>query len=81
MRPDHFQSWTKEAEVSSAGLEVPTFSVPPLGYISQIGEHLFTLPQQLEPYASVGAQSAASRPKSPFLAADEDCSDTTEEGE
>lgn len=58
--------------MSSAGLEVPTFSMTPLSYISQIGEHLFTLPQQLEPYASVGAQPTDSRPASPFVSEDND---------
>eukprot|EP00011_Vannellida_sp_DIVA3-517-6-12_P015100 CAMPEP_0114622544 /NCGR_PEP_ID=MMETSP0168-20121206/9793_1 /TAXON_ID=95228 ORGANISM="Vannella sp., Strain DIVA3 517/6/12" /NCGR_SAMPLE_ID=MMETSP0168 /ASSEMBLY_ACC=CAM_ASM_000044 /LENGTH=605 /DNA_ID=CAMNT_0001833765 /DNA_START=276 /DNA_END=2089 /DNA_ORIENTATION=- len=66
-----FPSWTKEAEVSAAGLEVPTFSMTPLSYVSQIGEHLFTLPQQLEPYASVGANAGPQRAASPFPEADD----------
>ena len=45
---------------------MPTFSLPPLNYITQIGQHLFTLPQQLEPYAvnqsSSSSSSSASAP-------------------
>ena len=38
--------------ISPAGIEMPSFSLSPLGYITQIGEHLFSLPQQLAPFAS-----------------------------
>lgn len=31
---------------------MPTFSLAPLPYITQIGEHIFALPQQLDPFAS-----------------------------
>jgi conserved oligomeric Golgi complex subunit 7 len=31
---------------------MPSFSIAPLSYVTQIGEHLFELPQQLEPFAS-----------------------------
>ena len=37
--------------MSPAGIEMPSFSSSPLGYVSQIGEHLFALPQQLAPFA------------------------------
>jgi len=33
-------------------LNLPSFSLSPLPYITQIGEHLLTLPQQLEPFAN-----------------------------
>ena len=36
---------------NDAGLDLPAY-LHPLGYITQIGDHLITtLPQQLEPYA------------------------------
>ena len=31
---------------------MPVFSLSPLPYVTQIGEHLFALPQQLAPFAS-----------------------------
>jgi len=31
---------------------LPSFSNSPFGYITQIGDHLFTLPHQLEPFSS-----------------------------
>ena len=38
--------------MSPAGIEMPSFSLSPLSYITQIGEHLFSLPQQLDPFAA-----------------------------
>jgi len=45
-------AWQQPDEVKVANVEVPTFSKQPLPYITQIGEHLFDLPQQLEPFAA-----------------------------
>ncbi|CAG8732714.1 7682_t:CDS:1, partial [Racocetra fulgida] len=39
------------AQVSPFNLEIPTFSLSPSEYITRIGEHLLTLPQQFEVYA------------------------------
>jgi len=46
------KNWEKSAQISPAGIEMPMFSLSQLGYITQIGEHLFALPQQLAPFAS-----------------------------
>ncbi|KAF0484674.1 Conserved oligomeric Golgi complex subunit 7 [Gigaspora margarita] len=46
--------WSAAAEpvqVSPFNLEIPTFSLSPSEYITRIGEHLLTLPQQFEVYA------------------------------
>ncbi|XP_065828857.1 conserved oligomeric Golgi complex subunit 7-like [Oscarella lobularis] len=43
------EAWKAESS-ESAGLA--TFTVSPLTYITQIGDHLLTLPQQLEPFVS-----------------------------
>ncbi|CAG8586507.1 19029_t:CDS:1 [Racocetra persica] len=46
--------WCAAAEpvqVSPFNLEIPTFSLSPSEYITRIGEHLLTLPQQFEVYA------------------------------
>ncbi|CAG8469612.1 1487_t:CDS:2, partial [Diversispora eburnea] len=39
------------AQVSPFNLEIPTFSLSPSEYITRVGEHLLTLPQQFEVYA------------------------------
>lgn len=39
------------AQVSPFNLEIPTFSLAPSEYITRVGEHLLTLPQQFEVYA------------------------------
>uniref|UniRef100_A0A7S4IKY9 Conserved oligomeric Golgi complex subunit 7 n=1 Tax=Vannella robusta TaxID=1487602 RepID=A0A7S4IKY9_9EUKA len=45
-------NWGASSQVSPAGIEMPVFSLSPLPYVTQIGEHLFALPQQLAPFAS-----------------------------
>lgn len=47
-------AWRSEPEELPEGVELPTFSLSPLEYITQIGEHLLTLPQQLEPFVDAG---------------------------
>ena len=41
------QQWESQPNANSI-YELPTFSPSPLSYVTQIGEYLFTLPQQLE---------------------------------
>jgi len=43
--------WGEQPKAQGNGIVLPTFSVSPLAYISQVGEHLLTLPQHLEPFA------------------------------
>ncbi|CAG8448944.1 14319_t:CDS:1 [Acaulospora morrowiae] len=42
---------TEPVQVSPFNLEMPTFSLSPSEYITRVGEHLLTLPQQFEVYA------------------------------
>ncbi|KXJ29523.1 conserved oligomeric Golgi complex subunit 7 [Exaiptasia diaphana] len=46
------QAWSALSAESGSALssELPTFSFSPQGYITHIGDHLLTLPQQLEPF-------------------------------
>ncbi|RIA92149.1 oligomeric Golgi complex subunit 7, partial [Glomus cerebriforme] len=41
----------EKAKVSPFNIQIPTFSLQPNEYITRIGEHLLTLPQQFEVYA------------------------------
>jgi len=43
------REWNMDKEEAIGG-ELPTFSLSPLSYITQVGDCLLTLPQQLEPY-------------------------------
>mmetsp|Transcript_5146 Transcript_5146/g.8490 ORF Transcript_5146/g.8490 Transcript_5146/m.8490 type:complete len:941 (-) Transcript_5146:66-2888(-) len=51
-RVSSLEVWSSEPAPSLTGLLLPSFSLSPLEYITQIGEHLLTLPQQLEPFAA-----------------------------
>eukprot|EP01114_Cavostelium_apophysatum_P016213 TRINITY_DN455_c0_g1_i1.p1 TRINITY_DN455_c0_g1~~TRINITY_DN455_c0_g1_i1.p1 ORF type:complete len:742 (+),score=173.09 TRINITY_DN455_c0_g1_i1:323-2548(+) len=42
--------WSSQPQISP--LNLPTFSLAPLDYITQIGQHLLTLPHQLEPFSA-----------------------------
>lgn len=46
-------------------LNLPFFSLSPSPHITQVGEHLLTLPQQLEPFSS-STSAAALFPSSPM---------------
>eukprot|EP01116_Phalansterium_solitarium_P021414 TRINITY_DN6645_c0_g1_i1.p1 TRINITY_DN6645_c0_g1~~TRINITY_DN6645_c0_g1_i1.p1 ORF type:complete len:861 (-),score=300.25 TRINITY_DN6645_c0_g1_i1:236-2818(-) len=50
------------AEPAANPLNLPSFSLSPSEYITQVGEHLLTLPQQLAPFAS-GDTSLLFNPK------------------
>ncbi|CAG8476746.1 11702_t:CDS:2 [Acaulospora colombiana] len=46
-----WKATTEPVQVSPFNLELPTFSLSPSEYITRVGEHLLTLPQQFEVYA------------------------------
>jgi hypothetical protein len=46
-----WNSVVEKAKVSPFNIQIPTFSLQPNEYITRIGEHLLTLPQQFEVYA------------------------------
>jgi hypothetical protein len=54
------QDWNRKDAAAAGALQLPSFSLSPLSYITQIGEHLLTLPQHLEPYASEASDVNAS---------------------
>ena len=49
------KEWSKTAERTENGIELPVFSFQPQNYITQIGEHLFALTQQLAPFGSISS--------------------------
>ncbi|CAB4418945.1 unnamed protein product [Rhizophagus irregularis] len=46
-----WNSVVEKAKISPFKIQIPTFSLQPNEYITRIGEHLLTLPQQFEVYA------------------------------
>lgn len=43
------REWASDSTVDTDA-EAPEFSIAPLSYSTEIGEHLYTIPLQLEPY-------------------------------
>jgi len=50
-------TWRKEDEKQVFGLKLPSFNTQPSEYIRQVGEHLLTLIQHLEPYVASQEES------------------------
>ncbi|GET02792.1 conserved oligomeric Golgi complex subunit 7 [Rhizophagus clarus] len=48
---DAWNSVVEKTKISPFKIQIPTFSLQPNEYITRIGEHLLTLPQQFEVYA------------------------------
>lgn len=48
--------WAAAGPASSAAGAMPLFNAYPLAYITNVGEYLMTMPQQLEVRRSVGCQ-------------------------
>mmetsp|Transcript_10771 Transcript_10771/g.32971 ORF Transcript_10771/g.32971 Transcript_10771/m.32971 type:complete len:735 (+) Transcript_10771:127-2331(+) len=43
-------NWASDQHGDSEGADLPEFSLSPLPYATEIGEHMLKIPQQLEPY-------------------------------
>eukprot|EP00741_Cyanophora_paradoxa_P025709 tig00000388_g24810.t1 len=59
--------WASEPAPAPSGLMLPVFSLSPLEYVTQVGEHLLTLPQQLEPFAAAAAAGGAGHASLPLF--------------
>lgn len=59
-------AWTSVEEPSA--FRVPTFSAYPQSYVTNVGEYLLTLPQQLEPLAESISNTDANTEEAQFFA-------------
>ncbi|PRP79818.1 oligomeric Golgi complex subunit 7-like [Planoprotostelium fungivorum] len=68
--------WPSQPQTSSL---MPTFSISPSDYVTQIGEHLHGLPQQLEPFS--GANNTPEPPRSTGVQNNSEDSDYQEDSQ